>query len=119
MLIRRREETIEVGDKAFLKVSAHQRLQKLRKLEKFTPRYIGPFRVLERVGPVAYQLELPPQFTAMHDVFHVSTWEGYVHDPSHVLDYLDSSVQEDIIDESRPVRIRDRKEQVLRNKVIH
>src|SRR4051812_21631382 len=78
----RREVTFEVGDMAFLKVSAHRGLQKSRKLGKLAPRYIGPFRVLERVGPVAYRLELPPQLAAMHDVFHVSSLKDYVHDPS-------------------------------------
>src|SRR3954462_5710284 len=115
----RREVTFEVGDMAFLKVFTHRGLQKSRKLGKLAPRYIGPFRVLERVGPVAYRLELPPQFAAMHEVLHVSSLKDYGHDPSHVLDYSDLSVREDLTYEDRPIRIVYRKEQVLRNKVSH
>src|SRR3954471_6383129 len=66
----RREVTFEVGDMVFLKVSAHRGLQKSRKLGKLAPRYIGPFRVLERVGPVAYRLDLPPQFAAISFLCH-------------------------------------------------
>src|SRR4051812_24575543 len=104
---------------AFLKVSAHRGLQKSRKLGKLAPRFIGPFWVLERVEPVAYRLEIPPQFAAMHNVFHVSSLKDYVHDPSHVLDCSDLSVRENLTYDDRPVQILDRKKKVLRNKVIH
>ena len=55
----------------------------------------------------------------MHDIFHVSALKDYVHDPSHVLDYSDLSVREDLTYEDHPVRTLDRQEQVIRNKVIH
>ena len=64
--------TYEVGDMAFLKVAAHRRLQKSRKLGKLAPRFIGPFWLTEKVGEAAYKLELPPYFASIHDVFHVS-----------------------------------------------
>src|SRR4051812_39814489 len=92
----RRVVTYEVGDMAFLKVAAHRGLQKSRKLGKLAPRFIGPFRVTEKVGEVAYRLELPQQFASVHDVFHVSRLKDYVSDPTHVLDYSDLDVQDDI-----------------------
>jgi hypothetical protein len=65
----------EVGSQVFLKVSPMR------------PRYIGPFKVNEVVGPVAYKVALPPELAGVHDVFHVSTLRKYVHDPSHVINF--------------------------------
>ena len=53
---------------------------------KLSPRYIGPFEVLERVGTVAYQLALPPNLSGVHVVFHVSMLRKYTPDPTHVVD---------------------------------
>ena len=52
---------------------------------KLAPRYCRPFEVLERVGPVAYKMALPPHVKA-HDVFNVSLLKRYVHDASHIVD---------------------------------
>ena len=51
------------------------------------PRYIGPFKVLERVGTVAYRLALPPSLSGVYEVFHVSMLEKYARDPAHVVDW--------------------------------
>src|SRR3954468_20585860 len=110
----RREVEYSIGDHAFLRVSSRRGLQKADKLGKLAPRFVGPFLILERIGKVAYRLALPPQFAKMH-VFHISTLKPYVHDPSHVLDFLDLTIQDDIFIEDRPIQILDRREQVLRN----
>ena len=60
---------------------------------KLSPRYVGPFEVLEKIGEVAYRLALPPDLSHVHPVFHVSMLRKYVADSSHVLDYVPLGVQ--------------------------
>ena len=52
---------------------------------KLSPRYIGPYEILKRVGSSAYRLSLPPELSRLHDVFHVAMLRKYIADPSHVL----------------------------------
>jgi hypothetical protein len=69
---RRRELSFKVGDFVYLKVSPMRGLRRFKVRGKLAPRFIGPFKILEKRGEVAYQLELPPQLSDVHDVFHVS-----------------------------------------------
>ncbi|KAL5549643.1 hypothetical protein UlMin_004874 [Ulmus minor] len=85
---------------------------------KLSPRYIGPFEILERIGKVAYKLALPSELAAVHNVFHVSMLRKYVSDPSHVLASEPIEVREDLTYQEQPVQILDRKDKALRNKVI-
>nr|GEY04215.1 putative reverse transcriptase domain-containing protein [Tanacetum cinerariifolium] len=62
----------EVGDMVLLKVSPWKGAVRFRKRKKLSPRYIGPFRILARVGRVAYMLELPEELKGIHSTFHVS-----------------------------------------------
>ena len=91
------------------------RFQKERKLN---PRYIEPFRILERIGPVAYCLELPRDLERIHDIFHVSMLRKYISNPSHVLKTPPVELREDFSFEVQLVRILDQREKVLRNKVV-
>ena len=85
---------------------------------KLNPRYIGPFRIIERIGPVAYRLELPSKLDRIHNVFHVSMLKKYVPDPSHILETPPIELHEDLKFEVKLVCILDRKDRVLRNKSI-
>ena len=85
---------------------------------KLSPRYIGPYRIVERIGEVAYRLELPSNLDRIHDVFHVSMLRQYIPDPSHVLTEQPVEIQENLTYEEEPVQILNRREQVLRNKTI-
>jgi hypothetical protein len=69
---RRRELSFDMGDFIYLKVSPMRGLRRFKVRGKLAPRFIGPFKILEKRGEVAYQLELPPQLSDVHDVFHVS-----------------------------------------------
>ena len=62
----------EVGDNVFLRVLPWKGVIRFGKKGKLSPRYIGPYEILERIGPVAYRLALPPELSGIHDVFHIS-----------------------------------------------
>ena len=93
---RRSALEFEVGDHVFLKVAPMKGVMRFVRKGKLSPRFIGPFEILDRVGSVAYGLDLPPALSAVHDVFHVSMLRKYVADPSHIIDYepvtMDSSL---------------------------
>jgi hypothetical protein len=72
---RRRDLSFEVGDFVYLKVSPMRGNRRFKVKGKLAPRYVGPFKIVDRRGEVAYQLELPPQLSDVHDVFHVSQLE--------------------------------------------
>ncbi|XP_057989110.1 uncharacterized protein LOC131172184 [Hevea brasiliensis] len=74
-----------VGDYVFLKISPMKGVMRFGKEGKLPPRYIRPFEVIDRVGTVADQLELPPSLSHFHPVFHISMLRKYIPDPSHVL----------------------------------
>ena len=85
---------------------------------KLSPRFIGPFEILDHVGVVDYQLALPPRLANVHNVFHISMLRKYEPDPSHVLDWGDLTINEDVTYEERPIRVLDSRDQVLRGKTI-
>ena len=85
---------------------------------KLSPRFIGPFEILERVGIVAYRLALLPSMSGVHEVFHVSMLRRYTQDPSHVLDWGELEVDTDGTFEEGPVCIMDSRDQVLRRKTV-
>ncbi|KAK8512376.1 hypothetical protein V6N12_037376 [Hibiscus sabdariffa] len=115
---KRRDIRHEVGDKVFLKVSPWKKILRFGKKGKLSPRYIGPFEVLEKVGTVAYRLALPPQFDKIHNVFHVSMLKKYRPDPSHVLEPEEVELNPDLSYEEEPVMILDREVKRLRNKNV-
>ena len=77
---------------------------------KLSPRYIGPLEVLKRVGAVAYQLALPPSFSSVHEVFHVSMLRKYTLDPTHIVDWGELVVDVDGTFEEGLVHIMDSRE---------
>jgi hypothetical protein len=87
---------------------------KIRK--KLAPRYIGPFKVLEQRGEVAYQLELPPQLSDVHNVFHVSQLRKCSRVPEEQMPPEELTNGEDLTYQEYLVKILDTSEKVTRNK---
>ncbi|GJY73943.1 putative nucleotidyltransferase, ribonuclease H [Tanacetum coccineum] len=122
----RRDLEFQVGDRVFLKVSPFRGVKRFGIKGKLSPRFIGPFEILERIGEVSYRLALPPQLSHVHDVFHVSLLRGYrriltIYHPLHfVLSHLILllEIQPDMSLSEEPESILDRQERVMRNKVI-
>lgn len=85
---------------------------------KLALRFVGPFKILQRVGKLAYKLELPPNLANVHPVFHVSMLRKYEPDPSHVMDCSDLVVDEDVLYAMTPMAIIDKDEKVLWGKRI-
>ncbi|KAL4037981.1 hypothetical protein IC575_001584 [Cucumis melo] len=103
--VRCKDLEFEVGDMVFLKVAPMKGVLRFEKKGKLSPRFVGPFEILERIGPVAYRLALPPSFSAVHDVFHVSMLRRYVADPTHVVDFEPLQINENLSYEEQPVEI--------------
>ena len=112
---RRRDLEFAKGDFVFLKVSPCKGIFRFSKKGKLSPRYIGPFEILDRVGATAYRLELPANLSRLHNVFHVSMLRKYLPDPSHVLSSEPVDLREDLSYIEEPVRILDMKDVASQN----
>jgi hypothetical protein len=88
---RRRDFSFEIRDFIYLKVSPMRGTHRFRVKGKLAPRYVGQFMIIDHKGEVAYQLELPPQLSEVHDVFHVSQLKKCLRVPEEQLpmEYLD------------------------------
>ena len=95
----------EIGEKVFLKVSPWKKVMRFGKKGKLSPRFIGPYEVIEKVGPVAYRLALPPKLENIHNVFHVSMLRRYRSDPSHVVSSETIELRSDLTYEEELVEI--------------
>ena len=102
----------------FLKIAPWKGVIRFQHRGKLNPRYIGPFRILERIEPVAYRLELPLKLSHIYNVFHVSMLKKYVPNLSHILEIPPIELEEDLSFEVQPVAIIDQGMKQLRSKVI-
>ena len=115
---KRRPLEFRPGEKVYLKVSPTKGVMRFGRSGKLSPRYMGPYEILDGVGPLAYRLALPPALSRIHNVFHVSQLRRYVSEPSHILEDQPVEVKENLSVEEVPLRIVDQKNQVLRRRTI-
>nr|GEZ90949.1 hypothetical protein [Tanacetum cinerariifolium] len=106
------------GDHVFLKVSPARGVRRFGIKGKLSPRFIGPFEILDRVSEVSYRLALPPQLSHVHDVFHVSLLRRYKYHPLHVITYPLDQIRTDLSYEEEPEAIIDHQDRIMRKKTI-
>ncbi|KAL0534283.1 hypothetical protein IC582_028572 [Cucumis melo] len=116
--VRQKDLEFDVGDKVFLRVAPMRGVLRFEKRGKLSPRFVGPFEILERISPVAYRVAFPPSLSTVHDVFHVSMLRKYVPDPSHVVDYEPLEIDENLSYTEQPVEVLAREVKMLRNREI-
>ncbi|XP_076907333.1 uncharacterized protein LOC143563742 [Bidens hawaiensis] len=114
----RRPIEFEVGDLVMLKVSPWKGIIRFRKHGKLNPRYIDPFKIIERIGKVAYRLNLPQELHGIHNTFHVSYLRKCLSDESTYVPLNDIEVDNKLNYIEEPMAILDQKVKKLRNKEI-
>jgi hypothetical protein len=110
--------SFEVRDFVYLKVSPMRGLRHLKVQGKLAPRFIGPFKILKKRGDVAYLLELPPQLSDVHDVFHVSQLKKCLHMLEERLPMEDLDAKEELSYQEYPIKILEMSERITQNKKI-
>nr|GEY92540.1 putative reverse transcriptase domain-containing protein [Tanacetum cinerariifolium] len=98
----------EVGDKVMLKVSPWKGVIRFRKRGKLSPRYIGPFEIIKRIGPMAYKLELPEKLRGIHNTFHVTNLKKCLVDENLVIPLEEVQLDEKLHFIEEPMEIMDR-----------
>ena len=114
--MKRKDIRYEIDEKVFLKVSPWKKVMRFGKKGKLSPRFIGLYEVIEKVGPIAYRLALPPDLEKIHNVFHVSMLGRYRSDSSHVVSTETIELRSDLTYEEEKVEILAREVKELQNK---
>ncbi|GJV04618.1 reverse transcriptase domain-containing protein [Tanacetum coccineum] len=115
---RRKPLEFEVGDRVMLKVSPWKGVIHFGKKGKLAPRYVGPFEILERIGPVAYRLRLPEELSGVHDTFHVSNLKKCLADASLHVPLDEIKVDKTLRFVEEPIEIMDREVKRLKRSKI-
>ena len=115
---RRKHVEFSIGDMVYLKMITFKGRKRVSGRRKLDPRYLGPFRIIERVGAVAYKLNLPAKMDAFHNVFHVSQLRKCLLNQDIVIPEIPADLGTNLTLETRPIRIVDRMEKAMRTKTI-
>ncbi|XP_076954475.1 uncharacterized protein LOC143628917 [Bidens hawaiensis] len=104
------------GDKVLLKVSPWKGVVHFGNKGKLSPRFVGSFKIIERIGPVAYYLELPDEMQGIHDMFHVSNLRKCLADETLAMPLKDVQVNEKLKFMEEPIQIEDSQTKFLKRK---
>ena len=120
---KRREVTFSIGDFAYLRVTPLKGMKRFHVKGKLAPRYIGPFKIIGRRGEVSYQLELPPELSEFHDVFHISQLRKCLQVPDKPevfknIDYRAIDLNQDLTYRENPIRILEEAVRLTRRRKI-
>ncbi|KAJ0494394.1 putative nucleotidyltransferase, Ribonuclease H [Helianthus annuus] len=115
---RRKPLEFEVNDRVMLKVSPWKGVVRFGKRGKLNPRYVGPFKILERIGKVAYKLELPAELGNVHDVVHVSQLKNCLSDETLVVPFQELKIDDKLQFVEEPIEIMDREVKVRKHSRI-
>jgi len=107
----------KIGDKVFLKASPTKGFKRFRVWPKLSPRYSGPYEIIEKLNPVAYCLDLPVELKHVHNVFHISQLKKYTPGPNHAIASEPIEITA-LVYEEQSIQILDRRINQLRNKQI-
>ncbi|GJS25204.1 reverse transcriptase domain-containing protein [Tanacetum coccineum] len=115
---RRKPLEFQVGDHVMLKVSPWKGVVRFGKKGKLAPRFVGPFEILERIGPVAYRLRLPEELSSVHDTFHVSNLKKCLADANLHVPLDEIKVDKTLRFVEEPLEIMDREVKTLKRSKI-
>ncbi|GJS62305.1 putative reverse transcriptase domain-containing protein [Tanacetum coccineum] len=115
---RRKPLEFQVGDRVLLKVSPWKGVVRFGKKGKLAPRYVGPFEIVECVGPVAYRLKLPQELSCVHDTFHVSNLKKCLAEPDVQVPLDEIEIDENLRFVEEPLEIVERDVKKLKRRRI-
>ena len=118
---RREDLEFEVGDMVFVKVSPLRNVVRFGAVGKLAPRFVGPFPIIERIGKMAYKVELPEKLAGVHNVFHVSHLRKCLHESAEVVEpsmLEDVEVEKEATLRKAPIRILGTETKKLRNREV-
>ncbi|KAJ0946800.1 putative nucleotidyltransferase, Ribonuclease H [Helianthus annuus] len=115
---RRKPLEFQVGDRVLLKVSPWKGVVRFGKRGKLNPRYVGPFEITEKIGKVAYRLNLPEELSAVHNVFHVSNLKKCLSDETLIIPFKELTIDEQLHFTEEPIEITDREIKTLKRSQI-
>ncbi|GKC08999.1 putative reverse transcriptase domain-containing protein [Tanacetum coccineum] len=115
---RRKPLEFKVGDRVLLKVSPWKGVVRFGKKGKLAPRFVGPFEIIERVGPVSYRLKLPQELSYVHDTFHVSNLKKYLVEPDVQVPLDEIEIDENLRFVEEPLEIVERDVKKLKRRII-